>query len=70
MTADANWSKAEMHVLKELDRLSEEVKGLGGKIDCIDKKVSNLRVEVARHSAVWGAISGAVVGFFGWWVRR
>lgn len=43
-----------MHVLAELQRLSE-------KLDCVDKKVTDLRVDVAKTGGLWGAIAGLVV---------
>lgn len=53
------WSEAEMFVTAELKRLS-------GKVDSMDEKLTNLRVEVAQKGAIWGALSGAVVAAFGW----
>lgn len=57
------WGRSELHVMKELERLADEIAAL-------TLVVSNLRVNVERKSAVWGAISGAVVGIIGLVIRR
>lgn len=53
------WSEAEMYVTKELVRLSK-------KVDSMDEKLTNLRVEVAQKGALWGAISGTAVSVVAW----
>lgn len=52
-----------MHVMAELERLS-------AKIDCLDEKVTRLRVEVAQKGAIWGALTGGLVAGLGWVLRR
>ena len=59
-----------MHVMESLDRLEHSVEKLDGKIDCVDKKVSNLRVEVAQKGAIWGAVTGGLMALTGWVLRR
>ena len=59
-----------MHVLKELERLSSEIGSLGDKIDCVDKKVSDLRVVVAHKGALWGAVTGGVMALGGWLLNK
>lgn len=59
MTPDTNgWSKSEMYVLAELQRLSR-------KLDCVDEKVTRLRVDVAKTGALWGALSAVVISAVG-----
>lgn len=56
------WTEAELYVTKELERLSKQVNGL-------DEKITNLRVDMAGKSAVWGAVSGAVTGIVFWLLK-
>lgn len=56
------WSRAEKYVFEELRRLSD-------KVEAIDDKLSNLRVEVAQKGALWGAISGLVITAIGLLLR-
>lgn len=58
MTTQNGWSEAEMHVLQELKRLSDEVSGL--RCD-----LANLRVEVAQKGAIWGAFAGLLASAVG-----
>lgn len=57
------WSRAEMFVIHELQRLSAAVEANG-------ESLANLRVEVARKGAIWGAIAGAIVGVVGFLLRK
>lgn len=63
MIPDTNgWSRSEKYVIEELKRLSDEVKATRD-------TVTNLRIEVAQKGAIWGAISGTVVGLVAWALR-
>jgi hypothetical protein len=57
------WSRAEMHVLAELQRLSIQ-------IGEVDEKLTNLRIGVAKNGAAWGAVSGAIVAIVGMLLRK
>lgn len=60
MTPDTNgWSRAELHVMAELERIA-------GKVDAIDDKLTTLRVDVAHKGAIWGAISAFFVSLLAW----
>lgn len=64
MTPETNgWSKAELHVMAELERLS-------GKMDAMDEKVTGLRIEVAQKGAIWGAVSATAVSLVAWVLKR
>lgn len=57
------WSRAEKYVFEELERLS-------GKMDQLDEKITNLRVDVAAKGAIWGAVSGTIVAALSFFFRR
>lgn len=60
---DSNgWSRSERFVIAELERLS-------AKMDAMDEKLSDLRVEVAQKGALWGALSATVVTVVGLLLR-
>lgn len=52
------WSRAEMFVLAELERLSGEVAGMR-------EDITNVRLDGAKKGGLWGAFSGAVVAVIG-----
>lgn len=56
------WSRAEKYVYEELTRQS-------AKLESIDEKLTNLRVEVAQRGAIWGAISAAILTVLGWLIK-
>jgi hypothetical protein len=64
MAPDTNgWSRSELYVMEELKRLSGEVAANG-------RALADLRVNLERKSAAWGAISGAVVSALALLFRR
>lgn len=63
MTPDTNgWSRAEMHVMAELKRLS-------GQVQSVDEKVTTLQVAVERKASIWGALSATVIALVAWAFR-
>ena len=82
MNPDADgWSKAEMHVMAELDRLSLEVhdmrETLGGMHKILGEvrgDLTALKVGDKRHAIIFGLVGGGVIAFvfnvFAWGVLR
>jgi hypothetical protein len=53
---DNGWDRYQNMVLDKLERLEE-------RLDCVDKKVGNLRVDVGKlnvKSGIWGMIGGTI----------
>jgi hypothetical protein len=63
-TPDTNgWSRAEMFVLEAIGRIES-------KVDAMDGKLTELRVDVAKKGATWGAISGTIITIVGFLLHR
>lgn len=62
------WSEAEMHVLKELERLSDGIETLHGRVnllaDDLKGRIGEINVDVGKlqvKAGLWGVAGGALV---------
>jgi predicted nucleic acid-binding Zn-ribbon protein len=62
MTPEINgWNEWSHHVLKELERLDDDVKGLSDKIGLVREDIAALKVKVAVIGGGAGLIVGGII---------
>ena len=59
------WSRAELHVTKELERLAEEVIALRTSVQAVGADVMMLKAGIKAHAAIFGLIGGGVATLVG-----
>jgi hypothetical protein len=65
MTDMSGWSRAEMHVLAELERLSHEVRGLRAEMTSMKAGLAVTSTAYRQHGLIFGLIGGTVASLLG-----
>jgi hypothetical protein len=65
VTDTNGWSKAELHVMKELERLHHEVAGIRGDMQKLISDVAVASTAFRHHAVAFGLIGGAVASLIG-----
>ena len=55
------WSRAELHVMKELERLADEIGGLRQDMTEAFADLRMLKAGLKAHAAIFGLLGGATV---------
>jgi len=65
MTDTNGWSKAELYVTKELERLATEIGAVREIVSLIRADVATLKLADTRHAIIFGALGGGFMSVIG-----